>query len=118
MIYAVGINILAQDIVHPCTRTFAGAREIVGIKDTYQRAIRFRHLEYLNFGIINRHVVHLLKIDAVELVSQVKRTLTNIVQFEIRFQFLFVQVVFLGTQFFCVEPPIPWLQFLTGQVNV
>ena len=116
MIHAVGVDILRRDIVHPCTRTLACAREVVGIEEAYETSVGFGHLEYLHFRIIYRHVVHLLKLDAIQFGSQIKGTLAYVVQFEVGLQFLLVQVVLLGTQFLGVVPPVPGLQLLARQV--
>ena len=49
---------------------------------------------------------------------QIKSTFAYVVEFKIGFEFLLVEVVFLSTQFFCIVPPIPRLQFFARQIFV
>ena len=118
MVHAFRIDILRQDLVHPRARAFTCAREIIGVEDADEAAIRFGHFEYLHFGIIHRHILQLLKLHTVQLGSHTKSTFAYIVEFEIRLDFFLIEGIFGLAQFLCIEPPIPGLQFFSGQVFV
>ena len=118
MIHALGIHVLRHDIVHPSTRTFAGTREIVGVEDTDQFAVCTGHLEYFYFGIIHRHILQRLELQAIEFGSHAKRAFAYIAQFEVRLDLFLVKCIFGFAQFLGIVPPIPWLQFLARQISV
>ena len=118
MVHAFCVDILRGNVVHPSTRTFTGTREIVGIEESYQRTVGFGHLKHLYLRVIHRHVVHFLKIDTIQCMRQIKGAFAYIVQFEIGLQLLFVEVIFLCTQFLGIVPPVPRLKFLARQVFV
>ena len=90
MIYAIGIDVLVADIVHPCTWTLASTREVVGIEDTNESAVCISNLEDLYLRIVNRHTLELLEVDTKEIMSQLESTIAHIVEFEVRLEFLFM----------------------------
>ena len=118
MINALGIHVLRHDIVHPSTRTFAGTREIVGVEDTDQFAVCTGHLEYFYLGVIYRHILQRLELQAIQFGSHAERAFAYIAQFEVRLDLFLVQCIFGFAQFLGIVPPIPGLQFLARQVSV
>ena len=118
MIHALGIHVLRHDIVHPSTRTFAGTREIVGVEDTDQFAVCTGHLEYFYLGVIHRHILQRLELQAIQFGSHAERAFAYIAQFEVRLDLFLVQCIFGLAQFLGIVPPIPGLQFLARQISV
>ena len=116
MIHAFGVDILRQDIIHPCARTFACTREIVGVEDAYQRTVGFGYFEDFYLFVINRHVLQFLELYAIQFSCYTERTLAYVVQLEVWLDLLFIQCIFGFAQFLGIEPPVPGLEFLTRVV--
>ena len=110
---AVAILVLPLFLVtgHPGTRTLAGTRMEIGIEYCQETAVLVVYFIRLHIRMIDRNVRVFLKGDAIQTGSQSEYPLNHVLQFEVRTQFLFVQVEFLFFQFFGIVGPVPRHQF-------
>ena len=65
MVDTVLINILWTYILHPCSRTLAGAWEIVGIEYANKLIIFISYFEYLYIFVVHGHVAKFFELESV-----------------------------------------------------
>ena len=102
---------LLDEIAHPGAALLVVALEVVEIGEAQLRAVLVEHFKDAHIGLIDRNVVAFLEGHAVELVRGVEHAvLEHIVEFEIGFDLVFVEIVFRLANLLGVVLPVPWLQ--------
>ena len=102
-----GEAILFDERVHPGAAALARALVVVGIEQGQLLAVGIEHVEHAHVGLVDRQVVAFLEGQAVELVGgEEDAVVEHAVEFEVRLDRRFVEIVFGLAHLVGVEIPV------------
>ena len=101
---------LVPEGVHPGSAPLGGTGEVVGVEDSHGFSVSFENLEDPHVLMVLGNVFSFHELEAVELTGNVKGSLENVFEFEVRTEGLFVQVVLGLADLLGVIPPVPGLE--------
>ena len=76
--------------------------------------VGFFHFESPDIRLIFLDIIPFRKRNSIKSVCNIEHGRTDILQQKVRFQRLFIQVIFLFTELLGIIPPVPWLQLEFG----
>src|SRR5690606_1526285 len=100
---------LIYKIAHPGTTAFIASGVEIQIINSQRLTVTVENLISNHIRMINRQIGSFLKSNTVKLLRSIENTfLQNGIHLKIRFNFIFIQVIFGLPYLLCIKIPVPW----------